>query len=221
MRIALALVLTVSLAACGKPSTPAADTAPAPADTAPAPVADAAPAPVADAAPAGSADTAAAPAPDAAPVDAAPVDAAPADAAPAEPPRPATTPEEALQFYYLGTRDKDAGRLWLVMSSSARTALEGVKASALKAPDAELERVGLARATLETMTVEAFFAHMVNATPMPVEGFAKDAPTEVKVEGEGPKRTVRFRLGPAFCEAQVLEEEGQWKVEGSQCEEGG
>lgn len=218
MRIALALALTLSLAACGKsgPPTPAPASATAPTqapDTAPAPAPTPDAVPSDDAAPALTPD--AAPAPDTAPAP---------DAAPtpdAGPPRPATTPEEALQLYFEGTRDKDAGKLWLVMSMSARTALEGVKNSAAKSSDEELAKVGLTRATLEAMTVEAFFAHMVNATPMPVDAFAKDTPTEVKVEGEGSKRTVRFRLGPSFCEAQVLEEEGHWRVDGSQCEEGG
>lgn len=221
MRIALALVLALSIGACGKSGPPA--SAPASAsDTPPTPAPDTAPNAVAtpDAAPAS--DAVATPDASPEPDTASTVDAAPApDAAPPEPPRPATSPEEALRFYFEGTRDKDAGKLWLVMSTSARTALEGVKTSALKSTDEELAKVGLTRATLEAMTVEAFFAHMVNATPMPVDAFAKDSPTEVKVEGEGPKRTVRFRLGPSFCEAQVLEEDGQWKVDGSQCEEGG
>lgn len=149
-----------------------------------------------------------------------PADGGPTDTQPAGPIE-ARTPEEAVRFYYEGTRDRDAKKLWAIMSGPARKALEGVKASAVKAPDEELARVGLERSALEAMDLEQFFAAMVKATPVPEVGRFDKPPSEVTVEGEGSARKVRFALGPARCEAEVVEEGGLWKVESSRCEEGG
>ena len=135
-------------------------------------------------------------------------------------PERAASPEEAVTLYYEGTRDKDGKKLWAIMSTSARTAIEGVKASALKAPEEQLTAVGLDRATVEKMDVREFFEAMVRATPTPAEAIGTTPPSDLKVEGEGTKRTVRFKLGPSFCGAEVLDEDGAWKVESSRCEEG-
>lgn len=234
---AFVLLLSLPLAACGK-SEPAAPGAPAPsvppaATTDVAPAADAAPAPIADTSPQATPDGAladAATAPtdaairqggDADPTNGAAPDAAPADTSPPGDPDKAATPEEALRFYFEGTRDKDAAKLWAVMSTSARTALEGVKNSAIKAPEAELTAVGLTREALEKMTVLEFFSTMVKATPMPADAIGTTPPSEVVVQGEGDKRKLKFKLGNAFCQGEAIVEDGAWKIEGTRCEEGG
>jgi hypothetical protein len=132
------------------------------------------------------------------------------------------SPEAALQLYYEGTREKNADKLWAIMSEPAKKALGGVRNSAIQATDAQLAAAGLEREKLKVMSDREFFVAMVTTTPLPPDVADMKPPTEHRREPSGDDRMkLRFRLGEAFCEADLVKEADGWKVDGTQCEEGG
>ncbi len=132
------------------------------------------------------------------------------------------SPEAALQLYYEGTREKNADKLWAIMSEPAKKALGGVRNSAIQATDEQLAAAGLEREKLKVMSDREFFVAMVATTPLPPDVADMKPPTEHKREPAGDDRMkLRFKLGEAFCEADLVKEADGWKVDGTQCEEGG
>ena len=132
------------------------------------------------------------------------------------------SPEAALQLYYEGTREKNADKLWAIMSEPAKKALGGVRNSAIQATDEQLAAAGLEREKVKAMSDREFFVAMVATTPLPPDVADMKPPTDHKRESAGDDRMkLRFKLGEAFCEADLVKEADGWKVDGTQCEEGG
>ena len=151
-----------------------------------------------------------------------PDDAALVDAGPAPVVAGADSPAAALQLYYEGTREKNADKLWAIMSEPAKAALSGVRNSALQATDEQLRASGLVREKLKDMSDREFFVAMVATTPLPSDMSDMKPPADLQSESTGDGRTkLRFKLAEAFCEADLVKEADGWKVDGTQCEEGG
>lgn len=131
------------------------------------------------------------------------------------------TAEAALKSYIDGTRERDAAKLWSILSAKGKDQFAAMRGVLKDAPEADLARMGVTRAEVQSLDTRAFFEKFVKSAAMPTEG-TLGAATELRVEPEGDaKAKAHYKMGKASCEAELIKESDGWKVEGSSCEEGG
>jgi len=141
-----------------------------------------------------------------------------------DPPPTAANPqtaEAALTVYIDGTRERDAAKLWSILSTQGKKQFSAMRDVMKNAPDDDLARMGITRTEAQTLEPRALFDKFVKSAAMPTEGTLGPA-TDLRIEPEGEaKAKGRYKMGQASCEAELIREEDGWKVEGSSCEEGG
>lgn len=150
-----------------------------------------------------------------------PASPAPSDPGPSAGAANPQTAEAALKNYIDGTRERDAAKLWTILSAKGKEQFAAMRNVLKDAPDDDLARMGVTRAEVQTLDARAFFEKFVKSAAMPTEGTLGPA-TDLRIEPAGDaKAKGRYKMGKASCEAELIRESDGWKVEGSSCEEGG